>query len=194
MPVSMGKSRPRSRSILANQFLEFVCFQSFWDMAITLRMTNYGGGSRGGVGGLAPQLIFRTFWGPKSRKIWRRPPHPPPPPLISRTGSETGLCSLNLHSFVVSSHIGCASTAKFGKYILSIPSWPNISRTLFDPCTSLRNLTVCNPSVVIKWSIKVFFVCCTQTPHLPAFLNIFLFSFSIPHIKFANYINTFAFA
>ena len=181
MPVSMGKSRPRSRSISANQFLEFVCFQSFWDMAITLHITDYSGESRGGVGGCpSPPLIFRTFWGPKSRKIWRRSP------LISRTGSETGLCSLNLHSFVVSSHIGCASTAKFGRYILSIPSWPNISRTLFDPYTSLRNLTVCNPSVVIKWSIKIFFVCCTQTPHLPAFLNIFLYSFSIPRIKFAN--------
>ena len=29
MPIQMGKSRPRSRSILANQILEFVCFQSF---------------------------------------------------------------------------------------------------------------------------------------------------------------------
>ena len=29
MAVWMGKTRPRSRSILANQILEFVCFQSF---------------------------------------------------------------------------------------------------------------------------------------------------------------------
>ena len=88
-------------------------------MAITLRVTDYSGGSRVGVGGSPPNLFLEHSEARRAEKFGDAPPHPP---TYLKDWIRTGLCSLNLHSFVVGSHIGCASTAKFGKYILSIPS------------------------------------------------------------------------